>query len=581
MPLASRSLAQKLPRGAATRAPTGLRWLERRHHTYPSTSAAAMAGSGNLSGLSVASAAMNQATVELESLPLRWLPRRRGQEGSHEEAEGAWEGQGQASAGGDAYGLAYRHYLPYHPYGERPRVCVLYCNGLKSEMTGTKVRLALSLATARGAEFLCFDYSGFGLSGTAAAVQAPVRTAPEARTGTATLEAQAGPAAQASSPGASGAPAPEPLAAEPGAEERPLPPGPAFEACGLGDWLGDAAALLREAVRAEEVVVVGSSLGAWVAIRLAQLWAQRPPAPGPAFAPTSLHPHPPPLPPPPPPRLRGLLLLAPAPDLTELRWAALVRKQQAELLGATAAEATHSGSNFGHGPGSAAAAAGSNRMPTVSLGSPYALPGGDHVGLPYFAQGRRHLLLAPAWVRREPLTPGVAYPPPTLMGPDPDLDLDLDQRAGSAPESTAAWKGGAGGTGEGFCGAGGGSGSLPVHARVPVPVRVPVRLPVRLVAGAADEVVPLALVRALAAAINAGAEAEAAEAEVAEAEVQETGGGQELSREEMQDGGGAGHGGVGTPAARAVLEVVAGGDHRLSGAEGLGAVRRGLEALLG
>ncbi|GIL91565.1 hypothetical protein Vretimale_18432 [Volvox reticuliferus] len=357
---------------------------------------------------------------DVESLPLRWLTMER-----HEAAS-----------------VAYRHYLPASPspnprlssppplpmpsslssdtttqismtaaaaggataaYDDSmdgsPDVCVFYCNGLKSHMTSAKVRRALNVATSCNCEFVCFDYSGFGAS-----------------------------------------------------------TGRLFQMCGLQDWIDDAAALMTRVVRARRVILVGSSIGGWVALRLAQLMDQISdvfPAAGisnssgptnaavatatgslpastsvdsntsinisisnnsgnPAFlarsggaAPAAgssirtktrsgdqcpaLEEHhgratfr---------PTITSLLLIAPAVDIAEVRWAALTEAQQRAVL-------------YENG--------------LASLGSPYQMDNGDLVGLPYFCQGRRNLMHCPD-ARAEPLVPGVSHLGPLVGLPPPPL----------------------------------------------------------------------------------------------------------------------------------------------------------------
>ncbi|GLC43130.1 hypothetical protein PLESTB_000859900 [Pleodorina starrii] len=353
--------------------------------------------------------------LDVESLPLRWL---------NLDATGA-------------AALAYRHYLPSGlaaplpqqpprpspptppatpaaaaPAVPSPRtvspsldVCVLYCNGLKSHMSGVKVRRALNVAAAAGCEFLCFDYSGFGAS-------------------------RSGP----------------------------------FESCGLQDWVEDAAVLLAHVVRARRVVIVGSSIGGWVALRLAQMHRQhqqqqqqqrqqlaacepatQQPATQPGSAPTvsssssgspaatatigerntaaagftaaaptatpaatatNTCEHLPTTPA--TAAISGLLLIAPAVDLSEVRWAAMTEPQQRAVL--------YDGA-------------------LVLIGSPYQMNGGDAVGVSYFAQGRRNLLHSPT-ARNEPLRPGVSYSGP-LTVPESLRLLLSDCAQGQLPTSAA------------------------------------------------------------------------------------------------------------------------------------------------
>ncbi|GFR52392.1 hypothetical protein Agub_g14955 [Astrephomene gubernaculifera] len=325
--------------------------------------------------------------VDLEALPLLSLPRGR---------------QGAA--------VAYRHFLPVSskpcaapspstdpiPIGSKgsggPELCILYCNGLKSRMDGTKVRAALQVAASTGSEFVCFDYSGFGAS-----------------------------------------------------------TGRRFESCGLQDWIEDAIALLEQVVVARRVVIVGSSLGAWVALRLAHLasssatsntsgskagpisssqsgvsdisaFGNGSPHVGCSSGGNTLA----------APTIASLLLVAPAVDFSEVRWAALsVQQQRHVLYGNSSSSSSEECGGDGDGCSSSSTmvqSLGSNPNDDsssltgtldrggggiVSLGSPYPLEGGDGVGRAYFEQGRAHLLHCPMG-RSQTLAPGVAYLPEAL-----------------------------------------------------------------------------------------------------------------------------------------------------------------------
>ena len=104
--------------------------------------------------------------------------------------------------------LAYRH-VP-----RSDAASILFCNGFRSDMTGTKVAALENHCIQRNWEFCAFDYSGHGLS-----------------SGT-------------------------------------------FEDCTLSDWIRDASTILDKVLLSDgqsnkPVIVVGSSMGAWIAIHLA------------------------------------------------------------------------------------------------------------------------------------------------------------------------------------------------------------------------------------------------------------------------------------------------------------------------
>jgi len=116
---------------------------------------------------------------------------------------------------------------------------VVWLGGFKSDMTGTKAEHLAGWAAARGNAYVRFDYSGHGISGGA------------------------------------------------------------FEEGTISRWLEDALAVFRAKTEGPQVVV-GSSMGGWIALLLARALAAR----GESS------------------RLKALVLVAPAPDFTEeLMWA--------------------------------------------------------------------------------------------------------------------------------------------------------------------------------------------------------------------------------------------------------------------
>lgn len=122
---------------------------------------------------------------------------------------------------------------------------VVFLPGLRSDMTGTKAAAVADLCQARGQACLRLDYSGHGASGGR------------------------------------------------------------FEAGTVGQWAADALVLL-DRLTAGPVVLVGSSLGGWIALLLAR---QRPA------------------------RMAGLLGIAAAPDFTErLMWASMMPREREALL---------------------------------------------------------------------------------------------------------------------------------------------------------------------------------------------------------------------------------------------------------
>ncbi len=120
---------------------------------------------------------------------------------------------------------------------------IVFLGGYKSDMTGTKAMAVQDWAVAQGHAFLRFDYSGHGQS-----------------TGSLAL------------------------------------------GC-VGDWCDDAAAMI-EAQTAGQIVLVGSSMGGWIALLL----ARRMPA-----------------------RIAGLIGLAAAPDFTDRIWDGMSPVQRAAL----------------------------------------------------------------------------------------------------------------------------------------------------------------------------------------------------------------------------------------------------------
>lgn len=149
--------------------------------------------------------------------------------------------EGQAMAEPQFIDTAQGRRLAYHKFGGR-RVGVVFLGGLRSDMTGTKAVHLEGWARRSGREFLRFDYSGHGQS--------------------------AG----------------------------------MFEDGSIGDWLEDAIAVI-EALTEGPQVLVGSSMGGWLALVLAKRM---------------------------PERLAGLVTIAAAPDFTEIgyweKWSAEQRK---------------------------------------------------------------------------------------------------------------------------------------------------------------------------------------------------------------------------------------------------------------
>lgn len=122
--------------------------------------------------------------------------------------------------------------------------CVVFLGGFRSDMTGTKAIYLRAWAQAQGRAFLRLDYSGHGASG-----------------------------------------------------------GDFLEGA-IGDWFEDALAVI-EAATSGPLVLVGSSMGGWIALLLARAIPQR---------------------------LKGLVGIAPAPDFTEdSMWAGFTEAQKAEL----------------------------------------------------------------------------------------------------------------------------------------------------------------------------------------------------------------------------------------------------------
>ncbi len=133
--------------------------------------------------------------------------------------------------------------IAYHlTSGQGP--CVVFLGGFKSDMAGTKAVFLQDWAVARGQAFLRLDYSGHGVSG-----------------------------------------------------------GDFLDGA-IGDWFEDAQAVIAAAVQGP-VVLVGSSMGGWIALLLARAM---------------------------PDRIAGLVGIAAAPDFTEdSMWAGFTPAQKAEL----------------------------------------------------------------------------------------------------------------------------------------------------------------------------------------------------------------------------------------------------------
>lgn len=111
----------------------------------------------------------------------------------------------------DAPDLAYVHVLPDPVHGGRiaADVAVLFLGGFKSDMEGTKALYLEEACRSSGREFIRFDYSGHGKS-----------------------------------------------------QGR-------FEDGTIGAWLNDARAIM-DLIIAEKVIVAGSSMGGWIALKLLQ-----------------------------------------------------------------------------------------------------------------------------------------------------------------------------------------------------------------------------------------------------------------------------------------------------------------------
>jgi pimeloyl-ACP methyl ester carboxylesterase len=125
---------------------------------------------------------------------------------------------------------------------------VMFCGGYRSDMEGTKALSLQALCEGRGQAFMRFDYSGHGASGGA------------------------------------------------------------FEDGTIGSWAGDAAAVLDHVLAQDaapqKVLLVGSSMGGWIALLLANLRAAQ---------------------------VCGLIGIAAAPDFTEDMFGRLSEAQRAEM----------------------------------------------------------------------------------------------------------------------------------------------------------------------------------------------------------------------------------------------------------
>lgn len=121
---------------------------------------------------------------------------------------------------------------------------VMFCGGYRSDMMGTKALYLEQQARARGQAYLRFDYSGHGLSGGV------------------------------------------------------------FDDCTLGDWKNDALDVLNHVCPGGPVVLVGSSMGGWIALLIATQWKGA---------------------------LAGLIGIAAAPDFTEWIYKDLTPQQKSDL----------------------------------------------------------------------------------------------------------------------------------------------------------------------------------------------------------------------------------------------------------
>jgi len=127
-----------------------------------------------------------------------------------------------------------------YEFSEGAGPVVVFCSGYGSDMGGTKAMRLWAYAQARGVAMLRFDYAGHGASG-----------------------------------------------------------GRFVDGC-VGDWAADAAHVVGAVVSGREVVLVGSSMGGWIALLLALELGER---------------------------VKGMVLVAPAPDFTE----DLVRERLTEV----------------------------------------------------------------------------------------------------------------------------------------------------------------------------------------------------------------------------------------------------------
>ncbi len=139
--------------------------------------------------------------------------------------------------------LAYR-YTPPAPAKGKIVPTVIFMGGYRSDMSGTKARYLEEQCAARGQGYIRFDYSGHGESGGK------------------------------------------------------------FEDGTIGDWLGDALAVM-DRVTSDPLVIVGSSMGGWIALCAA------------LARPGSVH---------------GLIGIAAAPDFTEDLFSRLSANQQKTLM---------------------------------------------------------------------------------------------------------------------------------------------------------------------------------------------------------------------------------------------------------
>mmetsp|Transcript_21753 Transcript_21753/g.38854 ORF Transcript_21753/g.38854 Transcript_21753/m.38854 type:complete len:323 (-) Transcript_21753:148-1116(-) len=122
-----------------------------------------------------------------------------------------------------------------------------------------------------------------------------------------------------------------------------------FSRTGISDYIKNTLDVITKSISPfKSLIIIGSSIGGWVALRVAETI---------------------------PDRIKGLILMAPAPDFSEIRWAQLSNRDRERVLSGKFTE----------------------------FQSPYMINGDNMLGYEFFSQGRQNLLFQKR-LRSVPLT---------------------------------------------------------------------------------------------------------------------------------------------------------------------------------